>query len=68
MNGDLPGSHRQGRRMGRKNSANMSPKVGEAWMEILAGKDPIPNSRITQPIAVGDDITLVISTKVKRTI
>jgi len=42
----------------------ITSKIGESWMEILAGKDPSPKSRKISPVAVGQDVTLVISTKV----
>ncbi|OXA43754.1 hypothetical protein Fcan01_21690 [Folsomia candida] len=44
----------------------ISSKIGESWMEILHGKDPSPKSRKMLPVAVGQDVTLVISTKVMR--
>lgn len=65
-------SNRQGRRMGsmgstgKYGSTKISSRIGESWMEILAGKDPSPKSRKLSPVAVGEDVTLVISTKVLR--
>ena len=47
-------------------SSKISSKIGESWIEILHGKDPSPKSRKLQPVAVGEDVTLVISTKVMR--
>ena len=44
----------------------ISNKIGEAWMEILSGKDPTPKSKQHSPVAVGQDITLVVSTKTSR--
>jgi hypothetical protein len=46
----------------------ISSKIGESWMEILHGKDPSPKSRKMLPVAVGQDVTLVISTKVMSTL
>ena len=43
-----------------------TPKIGEAIMEIISGKDPSPKSKKTQAVAVGEDVTLVISTKISR--
>lgn len=51
---------------GKYGSTKISSRIGEAWMEILAGKDPSPKSRKLSPVSVGDDVTLVISTKVLR--
>ncbi len=61
---------RQGRRL--KNLARnlgvpkSTTKIGEALMEIISGKDPSPKSKVNQPVAVGEDVTLIISTKVQR--
>lgn len=70
------GNSRQGRRMmaapskkdtkPSSSSSKISSKIGESWIEILHGKDPSPKSRKLQPVAVGEDVTLVISTKVMR--
>lgn len=49
---------------GKYGSTKISSRIGESWMEILAGKDPSPKSRKLQPVSVGEDVTLVISTKV----
>lgn len=58
---------RQGRRL-RAFSSSMLPvsQVGEALMEIINGKDPSPKSKQIVPVFVGEDVTLVVSTKVTR--
>jgi len=52
-----------GRNLG---SPEANSGVGEAILEIISGKDPSPKSKKTLPVAVGEDVTLVISTKILR--
>lgn len=41
-------------------------KVGNAIMEIINGKEPSPKSKQSQAVAVGEDVTLVVTTKISR--